>query len=402
MGLHIPAPVPVAVPLMDGIVKKFRQLNFDERHSAARLGYFEGLPDFAAPRIPRPFLGPASDALDVVLALFQLNEEIPYDRMLEVFTEAELYALRAMSLIQMSQDWIAAPINLFPCLGHYLITDRRVFPRNNPPDFNRIMWLYPESYMLAGLVDRTVRVHKALDLGTGSGIHALKATQHSDEVIGVDINPRAIAFSTFNQRLNNIKNVEFRLGDLYGPVAGMKFDLIISNPPFNPIPSVKAGTDFYSGGASGEEILSRIISGLDEHLTENGICHIITLLCHQKRGPTYREKLDHWLTGGTKYFDVMAHVGDQSLYFNNPNSDYFLSGPVPEREAFLRSEFSRFEFGVISIRRRPAGDGHYYHGPTRSPLPLFDQDARIRFPITHLAFDESRNEFRNSLVAAGD
>jgi methylase of polypeptide subunit release factors len=399
MGLHIPPPAPVAASLMDGIIRKFKQLNFDERHCGARLGYFEGLPDFAAPRVPRPFLGPASDALDVILALFLLNEEVPYDRMLEVFTEAELYALRAMSLVQVSQDSIKSPINLFPCSGHYLVTDLRVFPKNNLPEFNRIMWLHPESYMLAGLVDRTVHVHRALDLGTGSGIHALMATQHSDEVIGVDINPRAIAFSKFNQRLNNIKNVEFLQGDLYGPVAGMKFDLIVANPPFNPMPSVKAGTDYYSGGASGEEILSRIISGLDEYLTENGVCHIITLLCHQKKGPTYREKLDHWLTGGIKYFDIMAHVADQSLYFRNPSSDYFLSGPVAEREAFLRSEFSKFEFGVISIRRRRAGDGHYYHGPTRAPLPLFDQDARIRFPITQLAFEESRKEFGNSLFA---
>jgi hypothetical protein len=388
---------------MDGIVKKLRKLNFDERHCGARLGYFEGLPDFAGSRVPRPFLGPASDALDVVLALFLLNEEVPYDQMLEVFTEAELYALQAMSLVQVTQDCITTPINLFPCSGHYLITDRRFYPRNNPPEFNRIMWLHPESYMLAGLVDRTERVRKALDLGTGSGIHALKATQHSDEVIGVDINPRAIAFSTFNQRLNNIKNVEFRLGDLYGPVAGMRFDLILANPPYNPMPLVEAGTDYYSGGASGEEILSRIISGLDEHLTENGICHIITLLCHQKKGPTYREKLDHWLIGGLRYFDVMAQVKDQTnLYFSNASSDHFISGPVAKREAFLHSGFSKFEFGVISIRRRPTGDGHYYHGPTRSPQPLFDQDARIRFPITRLAFEESRNESHKSLVAAGD
>src|SRR5579871_5769737 len=114
MGLRISLPVPVAAPLMDGIVKKLKQLNFDERHCGARLGYFEGLqglPDFAGLRVLRPFLNPASDALDVVLALFLLNEEVPYDRVLEIFTEAELYALRAMSLVQISQDWITSPIN---------------------------------------------------------------------------------------------------------------------------------------------------------------------------------------------------------------------------------------------------------------------------------------------------
>jgi hypothetical protein len=380
--------------LIDPLVRKLREIKFDERHCGARLGFYEGLPDFERPRGPEPFLSSTSDALDIVLALFLLNEEVPFDQALEVFTEADLYALRTMSLIQIQEDRIFSPLNLLPCSGHYIVTDRRVFAKNHPPEFSRIMWLYPESYMLAGLVDRTTRIQRALDLGTGSGVHALKACQHSAEVIGVDINPRAIAFSKFNQRLNNLHNVEFRLGDLYAPVGDMKFDLIVSNPPFNPIPTVQAGTDYWSGGASGEEILGRIIAGLDAHLTEDGICHIITLLCHQKSGPTYGEKLDRWLTGGLKRFDVMAHVGDQSKYFSRQDENYFFNADFAERERFLRAEFSRFEFGVISIRRCKEGDGHYYHGPSRTPLPLFDQDARIRNPITQRTFGESRNELQ--------
>jgi len=399
MGLTISPPTPVAAPLMDGLVRKLKELNFDERHCGARLGFYEGLPDFGGPRAPRPFFTPASDALDAILALFLLNEEISLDQLTEAFSEADIYALRAMSLIEIRGDKISAPVNLLPCSGHYFVTDRRIFPADNQPEFSRIMWLYPESYMLAGLVDRGTHMRRALDLGTGSGIHALKASQHSDEVIGVDINPRAVAFSRFNQRLNNIKNVEFRLGDLYAPVAGMKFDLIVSNPPFNPMPAVKAGTDYFSGGASGEELLSRIISGLDEHLTENGICHIITLLCHQKSSPTYGEKLDHWLTGGIKRFDVMAHVADQSGYFSSPDPDYFANRSAADREAFLRAEFSKFEFGVISIRRAPGGNGHYYHGPSWAPMPLFDQDGRIRTPITQHTFEEASHQFQQ-LVAA--
>jgi len=391
MGFYISPPVPIAASLMDGIVRKLKDANFDEKHCGARLGFYnQGLPDFSGSQLARPFLGPASDALDVLLALFLLNEEVPADQVMEVFTEADLYALQAMSLIAHREDAIYSPVCVFPCSGDYLVTDRRAFPRDNPPEFSRIMWLYQESYVLAGLVDRTTHMRRALDLGTGSGIHALKAAHHSDEVIGVDINPRAIAFSQFSQRLNNITNVEFRLGDLYGPVAGMKFDLIVSNPPYNPIPTVKAGADYWSGGASGEEILGRIISGLDEHLTEKGICHIITLLCHQKSGPTYSEKLDHWLTGGIKQYDIMANVGDQSGYFFNHDFDYFFNENFAEREAFLRAEFSKFEFGVISIRRCLTGDGHYYHGALRAPSPLFDRDVRMRAPITQHTFDEVR------------
>lgn len=388
MGINIPAPTPVAPGLMNPVIQKLRDVQFDERHCGARLGFYDGLPDFERPRQGK-FLTSGSDPLDIVLALFLLNEIVPVEQAMEVFTEADLYALRTMSLIRIDEDVVWAPVNLFPATGHYIATDRRTFPKENRPEFNRIMWLYPESYMLAGLIDRTRRVRKALDLGTGSGIHALKAAPHSEQVIGVDINARAIAFSTFNQRLNSIPNVEFRLGDLYEPVKGEEFDLIVSNPPFNPSSTVKAGVDYWSGGASGEEILSRIIGGLDEHLTESGVCHIITLLCHQKSGPSYREKLDTWLTGGLRKFDVMAHVTDQGRYFSRHDQNYFFDQDFDERERFLRAEFERFEFGVISIRRCRSGEGHYYHGPTWAPLPLFDQDARIRDPITDRTFDES-------------
>src|SRR6185437_14913368 len=194
MGFYISPPVPIAASLMDGIVRKLKDANFDEKHCGARLGFYnQGLPDFSGSQLARPFLGSASDALDVLLALFLLNEEVPADQVMEVFTEADLYALQAMSLIAHREDAIYSPVCLFPCSGDYLVTDRRAFPRDNPPEFSRIMWLYQESYVLAGLVDRTTHMRRALDLGTGSGIHALKAAHHSDEVIGVDINPRAIA-----------------------------------------------------------------------------------------------------------------------------------------------------------------------------------------------------------------
>ena len=53
------------------------------------------------------------------------------------------------------------------------------------------------------------------DLGTGSGILALAAKRFgAGHVIGIDIDPRAIAIAEANARLNKIENVDFRLADL--------------------------------------------------------------------------------------------------------------------------------------------------------------------------------------------
>ena len=55
---------------------------------------------------------------------------------------------------------------------------------------------------------------------------------HSERVLAMDVNPRALDFARFNARLNGISNVEFIEGDLFGSLEGEKFDLVVSNPPF--------------------------------------------------------------------------------------------------------------------------------------------------------------------------
>jgi release factor glutamine methyltransferase len=72
-----------------------------------------------------------------------------------------------------------------------------------------------------------------LDMGTGSGICAVFAARHSRRVVAVDINPAAVRCASINARLNHLEHcIEVRYGDLFAPVAGERFDLIVFNPPF--------------------------------------------------------------------------------------------------------------------------------------------------------------------------
>jgi methylase of polypeptide subunit release factors len=249
------------------------------------------------------------------------------------------------------------------------------------------MCLYPDSYVLANIVDRPP-VERVLDLCTGSGIYALRAASHARAVVGTDISERAVEFSRFNAGFNQIHNAEFETGDLYAPVAGSTFDVIIGNPPFNPDPDTPAGghapspsdADHFSGGRSGEELLSGVISGLDRHLTATGVCHLVTLLMHPKRGPGYRERIASWLGGRLSDFDV--------LIWAVPHNHFDRFEENPSKMAFLRENFDRFEFGTISIRRRAGKEPVYYHGlPPQPAGPLFDEDGRIR--IDDQAFSSS-------------
>jgi release factor glutamine methyltransferase len=88
---------------------------------------------------------------------------------------------------------------------------------------------------LASLLDSNLvaRSHEVLDMGTGSGVCAVFAAKHARRVVAVDINPAAVRCAGINALLNGVEaGIDVRHGDLFEPVRGEKFDLIVFNPPF--------------------------------------------------------------------------------------------------------------------------------------------------------------------------
>lgn len=74
---------------------------------------------------------------------------------------------------------------------------------------------------------------EVLDMGSGSGVCALQAAKYARRVVAVDINPAAVRCTRLNALLNRVEDrVDARHGDLFDPVRGERFDLILFNPPF--------------------------------------------------------------------------------------------------------------------------------------------------------------------------
>lgn len=72
-----------------------------------------------------------------------------------------------------------------------------------------------------------------LDMGTGSGIAAIAAARRGARVVAVDMSPEAVRCARINVLLNRVEDsVEVRCGDLFEPVQGERFDLVLFNPPF--------------------------------------------------------------------------------------------------------------------------------------------------------------------------
>lgn len=94
--------------------------------------------------------------------------------------------------------------------------------------------VYPPNPLgLAEIVAGEVREgDRVLDMGTGSGVNGIVAAAKAAEVIGVDVNPEAVACAVQNAQRNAVAGrFGARLGDLFVPVDGL-FDLIAFDPPF--------------------------------------------------------------------------------------------------------------------------------------------------------------------------
>ncbi len=132
------------------------------------------------------------------------------------------------------------------------------------------------SLTLSGLMlDRPV--DSALDLGTGCGIQALHASRYARRVVATDISQRALDLAAFNAGLNDVHTIEFRLGSLFEPVEGERFDHIVSNPPFVITPRVEGVPtyEYRDGGMVGDALVAAVVAGLPDHLAPGGIAQLL-------------------------------------------------------------------------------------------------------------------------------
>lgn len=126
----------------------------------------------------------------------------------------------------------------------------------------------------------------ALDLCCGAGAQTLVCALTADSVTGVDREPLAGEVLAINAALNGLSpRVEFLLGDFLEPVAGRRFDRIVSNPPFMPVPPGIPYPLFAGGGPDGLELVARLLAALPEMLKPEGRCQIVGAVLGTEDGP---------------------------------------------------------------------------------------------------------------------
>jgi ribosomal protein L3 glutamine methyltransferase len=137
------------------------------------------------------------------------------------------------------------------------------------------------------LIDDALSVRNVLDLCTGSGCLAILAARAfpNAQIDAGDISKDALEVAARNVADYGLEDrVTLHQGDLFKPLAGRRYDLIISNPPYVDAQGMaelprecRAEPKLaFDGGADGIEIVRRILQAAKQHLTPEGglLCEI--------------------------------------------------------------------------------------------------------------------------------
>ena len=302
--------------------------------------------------------GPTPSPVAVLTALFMLGEPVPATALDAALPRTAAAGAAAIGLVGEPDGAgnVRALIDLRPHeavddagevrwwvasdLGE-LVTGRALAP-------DHVLGVGGAGLTLASLTPRTP-VRTALDLGCGCGIQTLYLLRHAEHVVATDISARALAFTAFNAALVGVSvtgapgseaasesapdagRLELLRGSLLEPVAGRRFDLIASNPPFVLTPPAvrDAGLPLMEYRDAGGPILPALVAGLGEHL-EPGAVAVMLGNWEHRGASSWREAVAAWVPEELDAWVVEREVQDPVEYATMWLRD---GGLTPERDA---------------------------------------------------------------------
>ncbi|QQE97926.1 peptide chain release factor N(5)-glutamine methyltransferase [Leuconostoc citreum] len=221
---------------------------------------------------------PKDDATDNVDFLLSGALNINY-----AYLRANITRTMPAKLAAVWPKWIAMLIQQQPpqyILGHapfygreFIVDERVLIPR--PETEQLVAWILADA---SGTTGESVSV---LDIGTGSGaiIETLMLENPRVRGFAADISSDALTVAALNAQQLNIKQLRFVESDVFSGLADLRFDLIVSNPPYiasSDEDEMDASVLTYEphdalfADNQGLAIYQKIAEGLTAHLTPQG------------------------------------------------------------------------------------------------------------------------------------
>ncbi len=321
-----------------------------------------------ADRVPaRRALAASSDPAAVLAELFVLGDSTDASRVEAAVPTLGLAGASDLGLIAREGDRIRPLVDLRPYAfldargaGEWWIASDLGELAAGVLRTDHVLGVGGASMTLAGLI-MSGRIERALDLGTGCGIQALHLAREADHVVATDISQRALDYAALNAALNGVTTIEFRLGSLFDPVAGERFDRIVSNPPFVITPRTDGVPEYEyrDGGEVGDGLVAAVVAGLIEHLTPGGVAQLLGNWEYRPGSPGL-DAAGAWAqAAGLDAWIIERETADPARYAETWIRDGGTRGDSSDYERLVGAWLDDFEargvtsigFGYLTLRR---------------------------------------------------
>lgn len=327
--------------------------------------------------------------LGLLVRLFLLQDTCPEDDVARALAPVSPDEAIRAGLLERDGDGVRAALDLRPfdpgTGNRWLLSDLdgSIRPTVTRPD--HVLGVGQASLSLLHATP-TDHVGSVLDLGTGCGVQAIRATDYADTVTATDITERCLTLTAAGALLNEV-DLELLEGSWFDPVAGRTFDRIVANPPF----VVSTGGVEHSYRDSGLDLdgaSKLMISEAARYLNPGGTAAMLASWVHID-GEDWRARVASWLPAhGVDAWIVQRDVADPALYVGTWLRDGDADERDPEGAATAERWLDHFERnGVDGV-----GFGFVYLRRTDSPSDVLAEDLRHAF--TDALGDEAVDYFR--------
>lgn len=332
----------------------------------------------------------ATDACAVLIRLFTLGMPVPRAHAERALPRLGVGGAQSLGLLVPGNDseagTVAATCDLRPYADDahdwWVASDLSELATRAPLRADHVLGIGGASTTLASWTVRRP-VDRALDLGTGCGVQALHLTSNARSIVATDISERALAYAAFNVALAGA-DLELAKGDMLEPVAGQRFSLVVSNPPFVITPRTDDVPlyEYRDGGRSGDAVVRSLVRQVGAVLEPGGIAQFLGNW-EIPVGRTWRGVWSEWLDEADRSgvpldaWVVQREQQDPAQYAELWSRD---GGSLPGSEAhdrmyaaWLRDFESRgvasIGFGIVTLQR-PLTDRAPWRDLVEAPGPV--------------------------------
>ncbi|MHA2295892.1 MAG: methyltransferase domain-containing protein [Candidatus Hodarchaeales archaeon] len=256
-------------------------------------GYYqrlaEGFGFIHAPRKKLPYANPLTELL---LSFFADNRALKLHEMNDLFSKQIIEGLEHSRLIVCTPkgDYLSV-LRILPLNQYFILVPFRRF--SEPQVF-----IGAESLTFQKYIRVLERPNKILDLASGSGwqLFALPWQGSDCSMLGMDINPNAVAVATLSTRWNGCDWITFRQGDITKDLNELstKFDLITGHLPILPTAENTRykGTIHNDGGDSGFDVIREVFPAIPDILESKGTFQLILISLGNEQKPTLLPEIE--------------------------------------------------------------------------------------------------------------